>query len=177
MGIDTTIFGNFTCNLDELDEDFDIDVAWENFKKDNEDTDICWELIDGEIFEAIKDYITPPEFYVKGLIYICKNFLEPNGIYVFNDSVVYNCCECGTNCHGVISMINEHIKFLNVDEDSNITIKEYDYNGIEKLNFHDREIDMLKKRIEELETEIKYAPGGIGYQESKEHFSKLRYNP
>ena len=133
------------------------------------------ELIDGEIFEAIKDYRAPPEFYVTGLIYICKHFLKPNGIYVFNGSVIYNCCVCGTMCHGVISMANEHIKLIIVYEDSNVTIKEYDYNGIERLNFHDREIDVLKKRIEELETEIKYAPGGIGYHESKEHFDELQH--
>lgn len=175
MGIDTTIDGTFVCNIDELDDDFDISEAWEKFKKDNTNADICWELIDGESFEASTDYRAPPEFYVEGLLYIHNNFLKPNKIYVFSGSVTYSCCVCGTMCHGVINMTEKHVKLICVYDDARVTIRECDYNGKETLNFRDDEIYLLKKRIEELETEIKYSPDGVGYHEAKEHFDKLQH--
>lgn len=185
MGIDTTIHGCFTCDIDDLDDDFDIGDAWNTFKKNNDDeTDICWNLV-GDHFEANENFRVVPEFYVKGWIYICKNFLEPNGIAIYENTLGWSCCVCGTMVYGAISVTDECIKLIKVRE-AEITIKKYDYEGVKttikecdleklnkKLNDRDKEISILQKRIEELETEIKYSPDGIGYQETKEHFDKL----
>jgi NAD-dependent SIR2 family protein deacetylase len=37
-----------------------------------------------------------------------------------------------------------------------------------------KENDMLKKKNEELELEIRFQPGGLGYQEAKENFDSLK---
>lgn len=173
MGIDTVFHGMFCCNVDDLDDDFDIEKAWNKFKKKN---NICWDLVDGEYIEASRNYREAPEFYVEKLIYLCNNFLKLNKIYVSYGSVVYECCTCGTLYHGVINLSNYHVKLTSVTEFGEITIKEYNDDGIETIKIDELkyEIDALKKRVEELETEIKYVPDGTGHKEAKKHFNKLR---
>ena len=45
------------------------------------------------------------------------------------------------------------------------------YREVKKLN---KENDEMRKKIEELELQIKYQPGGEGYLEAKEHFESLK---
>jgi hypothetical protein len=47
----------------------------------------------------------------------------------------------------------------------------YRYREVKKLN---KENDEMRKKIEELELQIKYQPGGEGYLEAKEHFESLK---
>lgn len=173
MGIYTTIYGKIECNVDELNEDFNINVAWDSFKKKYDETiDICWELVDGCFVES-ENFRAPPEFYIHGMIFIYNNFLRPNRISVSVSTLFWNCSACGIMLSGVILVTNEYIKLVIVYYGADITITEYNYEGVrttkkerdleidkltEIIRDRNKEINNLSRRIGELETEIKYSP-------------------
>lgn len=184
MGIDTVFYGKIELNIEEIydvNEDFDMDNLWETFKKNvNKTTDICWELDSDNYFVASENYRAPPEFYVRGFISIYNNFLQPNGINVYDSSITWNCCTCGIMLSGVILVTNEYIKLVIVCHDGDVKSTIYEYSGTQRKECsmelgnltkiicdRDQEIDQLKKQITKLETEIKYLQEGIEHFDEK----------
>ena len=56
---------------------------------------------------------------------------------------------------------------IGTENASNVRIGKYD------LKTFDESLADLKRRMEQLELEVKYAPGGSGYEQAKTHFQAL----
>ena len=130
MGVDTVFYKS--VNLFYVDDDddavdiyealneLDISEAWNEFKNlgffnEGEQTDLAWDLIDGELTPC-DDFRTTPIFWAECFLHIYQGFLKPNNISWYPIAIPWF-CTWGDHSSGVLHIGSDQIKIITVDGD------------------------------------------------------------
>lgn len=175
------------CELDLNDLQYNIDVSnFENiceilYKLSREQLESLrsFPILHGFIEEALGNYdnaliIFHTDALTYGKLYGYLAYLYEYNIFVLNDDAKF--FEYSCEFHKYIDDLQSFIRDLDIRES---------YDSTNLCNFIKQSLDWKNqnkqlieenKQLRERIIELEYAPGGVGYQETKDHFEKLVEN-